>query len=87
MTPVGFEPTISESERPQTYALDGAATGIGGPHTLRLWNNRGMHWIGGWVGPRACVNVSEEMIFSLPAYEPLIIRPVAQSIYRQRVNL
>jgi len=27
MLPVGFEPTISEGERPQTYVLDGAATG------------------------------------------------------------
>ena len=27
MTPVGFEPTISAGERPQTYALDRAATG------------------------------------------------------------
>ena len=26
MPPVGFEPTISAGERPQTYALDGAAT-------------------------------------------------------------
>jgi len=25
--PVGFEPTISAGERPQTYALDRAATG------------------------------------------------------------
>jgi hypothetical protein len=29
MPPVGFEPTISAGERPQTYALDSAATGIG----------------------------------------------------------
>ena len=29
MPPVGFEPTISADERPQTYALDRAATGIG----------------------------------------------------------
>ena len=29
MTPVGFEPTISAGELPQTYALDRAATGIG----------------------------------------------------------
>jgi len=29
MPPVGFELTISEGERPQTYALDRAATGIG----------------------------------------------------------
>jgi len=29
MTPAGFEPTISAGKRPQTYALDRAATGIG----------------------------------------------------------
>jgi len=29
MPPVGFEPTISVGERPQTYALDRAATGSG----------------------------------------------------------
>jgi hypothetical protein len=29
MLPVGFESTIPVSERPQTYALDRAATGIG----------------------------------------------------------
>ena len=29
MPPVGFEPAISAGERPQTYALDRAATGIG----------------------------------------------------------
>ena len=27
MPPVGFEPTVSAGERPQTYALDRAATG------------------------------------------------------------
>jgi len=29
MPPVGFEPTISAGERPQTNALDRAATGTG----------------------------------------------------------
>jgi len=29
MPPVGFEPTISAGERPQTYALDRATTGTG----------------------------------------------------------
>jgi len=29
MPPVGFEPTISAGDRPQTYALDRAATGNG----------------------------------------------------------
>jgi len=29
MLPVGFEPTISAGEQPQTYTLDRAATGTG----------------------------------------------------------
>jgi hypothetical protein len=29
MPPAGFEAAILASERPQTHALDGAATGIG----------------------------------------------------------
>jgi len=29
MTPVGFEPTIPASVRPQTHVLDRTATGIG----------------------------------------------------------
>ena len=29
MPPVGFEPTVSAGERPQTHALDRAATGTG----------------------------------------------------------
>ena len=29
MLPVGIEPTVSAGERPQTYALDRAATGTG----------------------------------------------------------
>jgi hypothetical protein len=29
MSPAGFEPTIPANERPQTHALDCAATGIG----------------------------------------------------------
>jgi hypothetical protein len=33
MPPAGFEPTIPASERPQTYALDLAATGIGRQNT------------------------------------------------------
>jgi hypothetical protein len=31
-SPVGFEPAIPASERPQTHALDRAATGIGKFH-------------------------------------------------------
>ena len=52
MTPVGFEPSISAGERPQTYALDRVATGTGfiiiiiiiiiimtmNSRCMRLWN-------------------------------------------------
>jgi hypothetical protein len=37
MLPVGFEPTIPASARPQTYALDRAVTGIGDMRLL-VWN-------------------------------------------------
>jgi hypothetical protein len=33
MPPAGFETAIPVSERPQTHALDRAATGIGAVHT------------------------------------------------------
>ena len=36
MSPVGFEPTISAGERPQTYALDRAATGTGETYSVIL---------------------------------------------------
>jgi hypothetical protein len=35
MPPVEFEPTIPASARPQTYALDRAATGIGDGRTVK----------------------------------------------------
>ena len=38
MPPVGFELTISAGERPQTYALDRAATGTGCTHKLKVVN-------------------------------------------------
>ena len=36
MSPVGFEPTISAGEQPQTYALDRAATGTGNSYSIGL---------------------------------------------------
>ena len=36
MPPVGFEPTISSGERPQTYALDRAATGTRIMYSIKL---------------------------------------------------
>ena len=41
MPPVGFEPTISAGEWPQTYALDWAATGIGRTPPLETQTPRG----------------------------------------------
>jgi hypothetical protein len=34
MPPVGFEATISAGERPQTYAIDSAATGTGNDYMM-----------------------------------------------------
>ena len=39
MPPVGFEPTVSAGERPQTYALDRAATGTGKLYILAYQNS------------------------------------------------
>ena len=36
MPPVGFEPTVSADERPQTYDLDRAATGTGHVNILLM---------------------------------------------------
>ena len=41
MPRVGFEPTISAGERPQTYALDRTATGTGTYIVLTVANNVG----------------------------------------------
>ena len=38
MPPVGIEPTIPASERPQTYALDHAANGTGVAYWIIHWN-------------------------------------------------
>ena len=35
MAPVGFEPTVSLGEQPQTYALDRVATGTGILYVIR----------------------------------------------------
>jgi hypothetical protein len=43
---VGLEPTIPAAERPQTYALDHAATGTGntkGYRTLKLFSAASVH--------------------------------------------
>jgi hypothetical protein len=44
MPPVGFESTISAGERPQTYALDRAATGTGFPSITQSKFRINYHW-------------------------------------------
>ena len=44
MTPVGFEPTISAGERPQTYALDRAATGHENSTVINTRNEYRLNW-------------------------------------------
>ena len=53
MTSAGFEPTISASERPQSYALDRAATGTGAfvcisrneVHKVRTRQRNGLYFV------------------------------------------
>ena len=40
MPPLGFEPTISAGERPQTYTLDRAVSGTGLIFIMDAWNSR-----------------------------------------------
>jgi hypothetical protein len=40
MRPAGFEPAIPASKRPQTHALDGAATGIGTKGSYKTKRNQ-----------------------------------------------
>jgi len=42
---VEFEPTISAGERPQTYALDHAATGTGSVLYLCIFYNSNLHYL------------------------------------------
>ena len=44
LPPVAFEPTISEGERPQTYALHRAATGTDSLLSIWLQNQNGLKW-------------------------------------------
>jgi hypothetical protein len=39
MPPLGFEPSVPARERPQTYALDRAATGTGVMESLHCCND------------------------------------------------
>jgi hypothetical protein len=48
MHSAGFEPTIPESQRPQTNALNSAATGIGSLDIIRFTKSRRIDGLGMW---------------------------------------
>ena len=58
MPPVGFEPTISAGERPQTYALDRAAIGTGsvGSRWTKYEHGAVMEWL--WQGKTWVIRVN-----------------------------
>ena len=53
MPSVGFEPTVSAGKRPQTYALDRAATGTGKYNTYVLLNEIS-RLLSKWIEEEAC---------------------------------
>ena len=56
MPPVGFEPTVSASERPKTYALDRAATETGNYNccTFRYLSDEATIGVSGIISRHRC---------------------------------
>ena len=81
LPPAGFEPTISAGERPQTYALDRAATGTGNISIYSIQKNAfyTMHITSCWM-VEELVRVSEtqaiEKFLSVGSVIPLMIMKV-----------
>jgi hypothetical protein len=69
MHPVGFEPTISAGERPQTYVLDRAATGTG--VEVKYWNKLKVNSASCWYLLYGCItmygqqNIKDSLSFIL----------------------
>ena len=63
--PVGFEPTITAGKRPQTYALDRAATGTGTYMIISNWIIRRMRNISqtNFAGKKAKTHISYSIRF------------------------
>ena len=60
MSPVGLEPTISESGRSQTYAFDRAATGTTEMSTRNIfWGGKGGRCVGLTTLPPSCADCLE----------------------------
>ena len=65
MPTAGFEPTIPGSERPQTHALDRAATGIGGfePRTVQFVASHYTDYA--LPAPAACYDTEISLLFAV----------------------
>jgi len=59
MPPVGFEPTISAGERPQTHALDRAATGTG---NSTMYDLKFLFSVGSYIGTNLHVVAFEKTV-------------------------
>ena len=64
MPPVGFEPTISAGERPQTYALDRAATWTGATFDIapRIAVNKQWRYTGVCLLFVACTKLGHNLV-------------------------
>ena len=80
MPPAGFEPTIPVSERPQTYPLDRAATGIGSGRNTRLQyiSNSAINLLNNWITVSRC-NQKFEWIMNLAFWN---VTPFSQVEFR-----
>jgi hypothetical protein len=67
---VGFEPTISERERPQTYALDRAATGTGmlNKYNVIFYLTIRINWLPQWIYTYVMNNNSVPLSKHIPLY-------------------
>ena len=79
MPPVGFEPTISAGEQPQTYALDRAATGTGQTKPIVYHReNRHLNVVqkAGWVQESVQTRKDDRNVLPPKGIEPrLQLRP------------
>jgi hypothetical protein len=74
MHPAGFETTISASERPQTHALDSAATGIGMHQLQVLTKLKAKAPLCVWI-----VSFSNQVIVSLLKGQSLVTHTIRQT--------
>jgi hypothetical protein len=91
MSLVGFEPTISAPKRPQTYALDRAATGIGLRFVILikfdtiifvLYNK--LELTGGFFMYRKTAVILQFMLCSFPMVKARFVLSLEQSMHRPR---